>query len=52
MLRITLCHQNYAFAKTTTKKVKDNKKNTILITPHYKSYQERNNNVTEKVVAI
>lgn len=33
-------------------KAKDNKGNTILITPHYKDYQERNNNVTEKVVAI
>ena len=32
-------------------KAKD-KENTILITPHYKGYQERNNNATEKVVAI
>lgn len=33
-------------------KAKDSKGNTILITPNYKDYQERNNNVTEKVVAI
>ncbi len=31
---------------------KDSKGNTILITPHYKSYEERNENVSEKIVAI
>lgn len=34
------------------KKQKIVRGNTILITPHYKDYQERNKNVTEKVVAI
>lgn len=31
---------------------KDSNGNTILITPHYKDYNERNQNVSEKVVAI
>lgn len=30
----------------------DSKGNTILVTPHYRNYAERNENVTEKVVAI
>ena len=33
-------------------KEKDSNGNTILITPHYKDYNERNQNVSEKVVAI
>lgn len=31
---------------------KDAKGNTIIITPHYKTYEERNQNVSEKIVAI
>lgn len=30
----------------------DSKGNTILVTPHYESYAERNKNVSEKIVAI
>lgn len=33
-------------------KAKDSKGNTILVTPHYESYAERNKNVSEKIVAI
>jgi len=33
-------------------KARDRKNNTILVTPNYKSYADRNNNVSEKVVAI
>lgn len=33
-------------------KAKDDKGNTILVTPHYESYADRNNNVSEKIVAI
>ena len=33
-------------------KTKDNKGNTIYITPHYNSYEDRNNNASEKIVAI
>lgn len=33
-------------------KEKDSNGNTILITPHYKDYNEHNQNVSEKVVAI
>ena len=33
-------------------KAKDSKGNTILITPHYESYKDRNQNVSEKIVAI
>lgn len=33
-------------------KTKDSKGNTIYITPHYNSYEDRNNNASEKIVAI
>ena len=33
-------------------KAKDNKGNTIIVTPHYENYADRNKNVSEKVVAI
>ena len=33
-------------------KAKDNKGNTIIITPHYENYADRNKNVSEKVVTI
>lgn len=33
-------------------KAKDSKGNTILITPDYVSYNDRNKNVSEKIVAI
>lgn len=33
-------------------KAKDSKGNTILVTPHYENYADRNKNVSEKVVAI
>lgn len=33
-------------------KTKDNKGNTILVTPNYDSYNDRNKNVSEKIVAI
>lgn len=33
-------------------KAKDNKGNTILITPHYDNYATGNKNISEKVVAI
>lgn len=33
-------------------KTKNEKGNTILITPNYSSYADRNNNLSEKVVAI
>ena len=33
-------------------KAKDVKGNTILLTPNYESYADRNKNVSEKVVAI
>ena len=33
-------------------KAKDKKGNKILITPHYESYDDRNQNVSEKIVAI
>ncbi len=33
-------------------KAKDSKGNTILVTPNYKSYTDRNQNVSEKIVAI
>ena len=33
-------------------KVKDYKGNTKLVTPHYDSYVDRNQNVSEKIVAI
>lgn len=33
-------------------KAKDSKGNTILITPHYESYAERNKHVSEKIIAI
>lgn len=33
-------------------KAKDSKGNTILITPHYENYTDRNQNVSEKIVAI
>ena len=56
---------NYAYADNTNilpelvrangkqqEKTRDNKGNTILVTPHYKDYNERNQNISEKVVAI
>ena len=33
-------------------KTKDSKGNTIYITPHYNSYEDRNSNASEKIVAI
>ena len=33
-------------------KTKDSKGNTIYITPHYSSYEDRNSNASEKYVAI
>lgn len=33
-------------------RIHDSKGNKILITPSYKSYEDRNNNVSEKIVAI
>ena len=33
-------------------KAKDSKGNTVLITPHYENYTDRNQNVSEKIVAI
>ena len=33
-------------------KTKDNKGNTVLITPDYRSYADRNRHVSEKIVAI
>ena len=33
-------------------KTKDSKGNTIYITPNYKSYADRNNHTSEKIVAI
>ena len=33
-------------------KTKDNKGNTVFRTPHYESYTDRNENVSEKIVAI
>ncbi len=33
-------------------KAKNSKGNTILLTPHYESYADRNKNVSEKIVAI
>lgn len=33
-------------------KAKDNKGNTVIVTPHYENYADRNKNVSEKVVAI
>lgn len=33
-------------------KSKDSKGNTILVTPHYQNYSDRNKNLSEKVVAI
>lgn len=33
-------------------KTKDSKGNTVFKTPHYESYSDRNENVSEKIVAI
>ena len=33
-------------------RTKDSKGNRIVVTPHYQSYEIRNNNVSEKIVAI
>lgn len=33
-------------------RVKNSKGNRIVVTPHYQSYDMRNNNVSEKIVAI
>ena len=33
-------------------RTKDSKGNRIVVTPHYQSYNIRNNNVSEKIVAI
>lgn len=62
---ILLCLVSSAFAYDTNmspeiyrsygrqqQKAKDNKGNTIIITPHYENYADRNKNVSEKVVAI
>ena len=62
---ILLCLVSSAFAYDTNmspeiyrsygrqqQKAKDNKGNTIIVTPHYENYADRNNNVSEKVVAI
>jgi len=40
-----------SYGKQQIKSV-NSKGNTVLVTPHYKSYADRNNNVSEKVVAI
>lgn len=42
----------YRSAGKQQQKAKDNKGNTILVTPHYANYADRNQNVSEKVVAI
>ena len=62
---ILLCLVSSAFAYDTNmspeiyrsygrqqQKAKDNKGNTIIVTPRYENYADRNNNVSEKVVAI
>ena len=62
---ISLCLVSSAFAYDTNmspeiyrsygrqqQKAKDNKGNTIIVTPHYENYADRNKNVSEKVVAI
>lgn len=40
-----------AYGKQQIKSVNE-KGNTVLVTPHYASYKDRNANVTEKIVAI
>ena len=62
---MVLCTCQYGYAYTTYNtpelfrsygkqqiRVKNSKGNWTVITPHYESYAERNNNVSEKIVAI
>lgn len=62
-LIILLCNSAYAFDTNMSpelfrsygkqqQRAKDSKGNTILVTPHYKNYADRNQNVSEKIVAI
>ena len=42
----------YRYYGTQQINTKDSKGNTIFKTPHYESYSDRNENVSEKIVAI
>ena len=62
-LIILLCNSAYAYDTNISpelfrsygkqqQKTKDSKGNAVLVTPHYKNYDNRNQNISEKIVAI